>query len=253
MPDGGIAGDALGQLHPFGGGPAFEQLLDAFVGEEQVHLQVDHRLAHHAEAEMARLDDAGMHRPDRDLVDAFALDRQEGIGRAIAFEIIRGDRIFAQRVEAFGPEGMAHQADGVGVPGELDAEHIVDLALQPRGREIKSRQRIAGMRRRRARRRWHARTSSGPGIGKQVVDFKHALVGAPVVGDHQDQLGLELGPQQLGQRQHVRRGPGRSAARSRAARAGQRCVPGNAWKGWIADEEKDSSYAPISKRSRRSG
>ena len=40
-------------------------------------LQPHHRLALHVEAEMAGLDDAGMHRADRDLVHALALDGEE--------------------------------------------------------------------------------------------------------------------------------------------------------------------------------
>ena len=40
-------------------------------------LEADHGFAVDGEAEMARLDDAGMHRTDRDLMQAFALRRQE--------------------------------------------------------------------------------------------------------------------------------------------------------------------------------
>ena len=54
-------------------GPALEQLLDALVGEEQLPLERDDPLAGHVEPEVARLDDAGVDRPDRDLEDALAL------------------------------------------------------------------------------------------------------------------------------------------------------------------------------------
>ena len=40
-------------------------------------LEADHGFAVDGEAEMARLDDTGMHRTDRDLMQAFALRRQE--------------------------------------------------------------------------------------------------------------------------------------------------------------------------------
>ena len=53
------------------------QPLDALVGVAEPLFQPHHRLAVGGEAEMAGLDDAGMHRPDRDLVQAVALRRQE--------------------------------------------------------------------------------------------------------------------------------------------------------------------------------
>src|SRR5260370_17019615 len=44
-------------------------------------LEADHGFAVDGEAEMARLDDAGMHRTDRDLMQTFAFGRQELIQR----------------------------------------------------------------------------------------------------------------------------------------------------------------------------
>ena len=35
------------------------------------------------------------------------------------------------------------------------------------------------------------------------MHFKHALVGAAVIGDHQDQLGVEIGAQQFGQARRI--------------------------------------------------
>ena len=54
---------------------------DALVHIAEPLLQPHHRLAIGGEAEMAGLDDAGMHRADRDLVQAFAFDREECIRR----------------------------------------------------------------------------------------------------------------------------------------------------------------------------
>ena len=56
---------------------AGHQRLDALVHIAQPLFEPHHRLAIRGEAEMARLDDAGMDRADRDLVQALALDRQE--------------------------------------------------------------------------------------------------------------------------------------------------------------------------------
>ena len=44
-------------------------------------LEADHGFAVDGEAEMAGLDDTGMHRTNRDLMQAFALGRQEVIRR----------------------------------------------------------------------------------------------------------------------------------------------------------------------------
>ncbi len=56
------------------------QRLDALVDVAQALLQPHHGLAVGGEAEMAGLDDAGVDRADRDLVQALALGRQEGVG-----------------------------------------------------------------------------------------------------------------------------------------------------------------------------
>ena len=56
---------------------ALHQGFDALVHIAEPLLQPHHVLAIGGEAEMSRLDDAGMHGTDRDLVQAFALDRQE--------------------------------------------------------------------------------------------------------------------------------------------------------------------------------
>ena len=57
-----------------------QQRLDALVRVAEPLLQPHHGLAVAGEAEMPGLDDAGMHRADRDLVQVLALDRQECIG-----------------------------------------------------------------------------------------------------------------------------------------------------------------------------
>src|SRR5690606_30070753 len=58
---------------------AGHQRLHALVDVAKALLQPHDELAIGVEAEMAGLDDAGMDRPDRDLVNALPLDRQEGV------------------------------------------------------------------------------------------------------------------------------------------------------------------------------
>ncbi len=58
-------------------GQRLEALLDALVRVAQALLEAQHLLADDREAEMSGLDDAGVHRPDRDLVHAVAFDADE--------------------------------------------------------------------------------------------------------------------------------------------------------------------------------
>ena len=68
--------------------------LDALVHIAEPLLEPHHRLAAGGEAEMPRLDDPGMHRADRYLVQALAFDRQEGVGaRAAGAAAARAERM----------------------------------------------------------------------------------------------------------------------------------------------------------------
>jgi hypothetical protein len=62
---------------------ACHQPLDAFVDITEPLFETHHGLPAGGEAEMPRLDDAGMHRPDRDLMQMFALDGQKFVGLAV--------------------------------------------------------------------------------------------------------------------------------------------------------------------------
>jgi hypothetical protein len=77
MADRRVAGDGLGEMDGVLMGPAAQRLLDAAVLVAERDFEMQHALAVAAEAEMPRLDDAGMHRPDRDLVDLLAADPEE--------------------------------------------------------------------------------------------------------------------------------------------------------------------------------
>ena len=95
--DRAVAGDAAGEpRRPVDVG-AGHQTLDALVDVAEPLLEPHHGLAVGGEAEMAGLDDAGMDRPDRDLVQALALGGQEAIGaRAAGRRRSRAERMAAR-------------------------------------------------------------------------------------------------------------------------------------------------------------
>ena len=61
-----------------------QEAVDALVHVAELLLQARHGFAIGGEAEMAGLDDPGMHRADRDLMEAVAMHRQEIVGGGIA-------------------------------------------------------------------------------------------------------------------------------------------------------------------------
>ena len=94
-----------------------------------------HRLAIDGEAEVARLDDAGVHRPDRDLEDTFAFDPAERKGLPLVVKVRACDDIAAERVIARGPELVEREPAEVGMAVRHDAEQVVHLALEEARRE----------------------------------------------------------------------------------------------------------------------
>ena len=75
--DRGVAGQRLRVVDRALVGATGERTLDTAVLVAERDLQVQHPLAVALEAEMARLDHAGVHGPDRDLVDLVAFDAEE--------------------------------------------------------------------------------------------------------------------------------------------------------------------------------
>ena len=135
MTDARVARDALGERR----GPIErqrrEELFGALVGEAEPRLEVHDRLALDAEPEVAGLDDPGVHRSDRDLEDAFALDAAEGEGLALVPEVTARRRVPPQRMIPRGPELVEGEPAQVRVPDRHEADHVVDLALEPTRRE----------------------------------------------------------------------------------------------------------------------
>ena len=107
---------------------ARHQAVDALVHVAQPLLQPHHRLAVGGEAEMAGLDDAGVHRPDRDLVHRRAFGRMEGVGVAGC----RRGLAPAERVP-HAPAAVVEPAARIGRVLGLQPVEVADGALQPQG------------------------------------------------------------------------------------------------------------------------
>ena len=130
--DGAVARDAAGEPAPprSRSAPA-HQPLDALVHVAEPLLEAHHGLAVGGEAEMAGLDDAGVHRADRDLVQALALDRQERVGRRRAAGVGRARRAARGRPRRRGRARAAGPARR-----RREAEQVADRALQPDRRRM---------------------------------------------------------------------------------------------------------------------
>ena len=93
---------------------AGHQSFDALVGVAQPLLQPHDRLAAGGEAEMSRLDDPGMDRADRNLVQAFALAgrKHKAVGAARRRPFApRGERMASGHDRARAAVGGAHRVD----------------------------------------------------------------------------------------------------------------------------------------------
>ena len=95
--DGAVARGAAGELRALVEARAGHQRLDALVHIAEPLLEPHHRLAVGGEAEMPGLDDAGMDRADRDLVQILALDGQEGVRVGFDRALARACRAAASR------------------------------------------------------------------------------------------------------------------------------------------------------------
>lgn len=75
-----VAADAFGEIDRGRGGAAVEEFLDATVHKPQPRLQPHDRLARDRKPEVTGFDEAGVHRPDRNLVHAGSFDGEEREG-----------------------------------------------------------------------------------------------------------------------------------------------------------------------------
>src|SRR5580704_6463707 len=87
-----------------------------------------HRFAIGGEAEVSRLDDAGVDRTDRNAVQAFALHRQERVWRLFALLL----RVRAERMLHI-PKTEIEPRPRIGRADRLEAIEAFDRALEPDG------------------------------------------------------------------------------------------------------------------------
>jgi len=125
----GIAGDPAGELRALFQRQCLEALFDALVLVAQALLQPQDLLADDRETEMPGFDRTRVHRPDRNLVHAFAFDRDEGVA---VFAWLRGPRrieVLAQRERAFGPGAVPQPLAVVGLRRRNEAQQVGGRAL----------------------------------------------------------------------------------------------------------------------------
>ena len=130
--DGGIAGDSCddaARAFEIGAG---EQAVDALVHVAQPLLEANDDPAVGGEAEMAGFDDAGVHRADRNLVQALAVHGQKRIIGGIA-ELGWGTR--AER-RSKSPGAMIEPRPHIGQFRGLDAVQIADRPFEPQRRRM---------------------------------------------------------------------------------------------------------------------
>ena len=134
MGDRAHAAGALHDRQRCAEGAALDQLLETAMDEAQPSVEVEDALADRREAEVAGLDDAGMDRADRELVDAFAVDlkRDEmaiGLGRPdIAWDVL------AEWVVAARPALVEDKPAWIWMTDRHDPEQVLRLTLVPVGR-----------------------------------------------------------------------------------------------------------------------
>src|ERR1051325_2180482 len=108
-----------------------KEFLGSLVSVKQADLEIEDGLAGDAEEEVARLDDAGMDRPDRHLEHALAFDLAEFVPLALkwrqnGFQI----EVLAQRID-LGPVVVQRATARIGMSLELEAEQVLNLTLLP--------------------------------------------------------------------------------------------------------------------------
>ena len=130
--NGAVARRTAGQHGALGKIGARHQSLDALMHIAQPLFQPYHGLAVRGEAEMTGFDDARMHGADGNLMQAFALGRQELIARAYG----RHFSSHTQRMP-YAPAVMVEPGPRIGQGARFQAEEILDRALQPQGRRVK--------------------------------------------------------------------------------------------------------------------
>src|SRR5437764_906165 len=127
--DRAVARGAAGKARRLVDRRAGHELLDALVDITQSLLEPHHRLAVDSEAKVPGLDDAGMHRPDRDLMEALTLGGEEDIRGALG----RGRAAGAERM-GDAPEAEVEPGARIGKADGLQPVEALNGALEAHGR-----------------------------------------------------------------------------------------------------------------------
>src|SRR4029079_6328364 len=177
-----VAGGAAAQPRGLVEGSARYQALDALVNVAEPLFQPHDRLAIGGEAEMPGLDNAGMNRTDRDLVEILALGRQEGIRHARRWSVAA----LPEGVLNI-PETEIEPGPGIGQADRLNAIEVADGPFQADGRRMqrpdrgeapvrardgddRNLTRTLGQRGHVHRARVAPQAEQRPGAGRQLVD-----------------------------------------------------------------------------------
>ena len=132
--------DARGWLEILTGHEPF----DALVGVAETLFEAHYRLAARREAKVAGLDDSGMDRTDRDLVQAWSFGGQEAIRRPLDRASwrsrsgggwSRGGALLREG-RRLGPASMIEPRPPIGQPDHLDGEQVGDRPLEAKRRRM---------------------------------------------------------------------------------------------------------------------
>ena len=127
--------DPLGDLEHLVEPLPFGQLLQPAVAVEEARLQVEDHLANRGKAEVPRLDDPGVDRPDRNLHDPLAVQVVEAVRRAgHAGHGHGGIEVLAQGVYALRPVVVQHQPAGVGMALGHQPQQVLGPPARTSGR-----------------------------------------------------------------------------------------------------------------------
>ncbi len=133
--DGGVAADPSRELGGALEARAAHQRVDALVGVAEPLLEPHDRLAAGVEAEMARLDDPGVDRADRNLMQARSLGFEEGVGVGRAVVGCAVPERMAQR-----PAAVIEPAAAVRRAEREEAVEVAGRPLEPAGRRMQRRE-----------------------------------------------------------------------------------------------------------------
>jgi hypothetical protein len=122
--------DEAGNVTPF------RAFFNAFMNVTKMLLQAENALAHCLKTKMTRLNNSGMNRTDRYLIDPVTFGgnkRIRTIGRGLILWCSRTWKILEQGVLVGPPCLMTHPAALIRVVGEVDAKHLLYVSFRPIG------------------------------------------------------------------------------------------------------------------------